>query len=42
MVTGDNAAVADIIGSAIGVDAVPADRVPSEKVDAVNAWALRE
>ncbi len=37
MVTGDNAAVADIIGSAIGVDAVLADRVPSEKVDAVNA-----
>ncbi len=36
MVTGDNAAVADIIGSAIGVDAVLADRVPSEKVDAVN------
>ena len=37
MVTGDNAAVADIIGSAIGVDAVLADRAPSEKVDAVNA-----
>jgi heavy metal translocating P-type ATPase len=37
MVTGDNAAVADIIGSAIGVDAVLADRVPSEKVDAVHA-----
>ncbi len=37
MVTGDNAAVADMIGSAIGVDAVLADRVPSEKVDAVNA-----
>jgi heavy metal translocating P-type ATPase len=37
MVTGDNAAVADIIGSVIGVDAVLADRVPSEKVDAVNA-----
>lgn len=37
MVTGDNAAVADIIGSAIGVDAVLADRVPAEKVDAVQA-----
>lgn len=37
MVTGDNAAVADIIGSAIGVDAVLADRVPTEKVDAVQA-----
>jgi heavy metal translocating P-type ATPase len=37
MVTGDNAAVADIVGSAIGVDAVLADRVPSEKVDAVHA-----
>ena len=37
MVTGDNAAVADMIGSAIGVDAVLADRVPSEKVNAVHA-----
>ncbi len=37
MVTGDNAAVADIIGSAIGVDAVLADRLPGEKVDAVHA-----
>jgi heavy metal translocating P-type ATPase len=36
MVTGDNAAVADMIGSAVGVDAVLADRAPSEKVDAVN------
>ena len=36
MVTGDNAAVADIIGSAIGVDAVLADRAPSEKVEAVE------
>jgi heavy metal translocating P-type ATPase len=35
MVTGDNAAVADMIGSAIGVDAVLADRAPTEKVDAV-------
>ena len=37
MVTGDNASVADIVGSAIGVDAILADRVPSEKVDAVRA-----
>ena len=37
MVTGDNASVADIIGSAIGIDAVLADRVPSEKVDTVRA-----
>ncbi|HEY4190802.1 MAG TPA: heavy metal translocating P-type ATPase [Candidatus Limnocylindrales bacterium] len=37
MVTGDNAAVADIIGSAVGVDAVLADRAPSEKVEAVHA-----
>ena len=37
MVTGDNAAVADIVGSAIGIDAVLADRVPADKVEAVNA-----
>ena len=37
MVTGDNAAVADIIGSAIGVDAILADRTPSEKVGTVRA-----
>ena len=37
MVTGDNASVADIVGSAIGVDAILADRVPSEKIDAVRA-----
>ena len=37
MVTGDNAAVADIVGSAIGIDAVLADRVPADKVDAVKA-----
>jgi heavy metal translocating P-type ATPase len=37
MVTGDNASVADTIGSAIGVDVILADRVPSEKVDAVRA-----
>ncbi len=36
MVTGDNASVADTIGSAIGVDVILADRVPAEKVDAVN------
>ncbi len=36
MVTGDNASVADTIGSAIGVDVILADRVPSEKVDAVE------
>ena len=37
MVTGDNAAVADIVGSAIGIDAVLADRVPADKVEAVSA-----
>ena len=37
MVTGDNASVADAVGSAIGVDVVLADRIPSEKVDAVHA-----
>jgi heavy metal translocating P-type ATPase len=36
MVTGDSATVADIVGSAIGVDAVLAERAPSEKVDAVR------
>jgi heavy metal translocating P-type ATPase len=41
MVTGDHAAVADIIGSAIGVDAILADRVPSEKVDAVRSERSR-
>ncbi len=37
MVTGDNAGVADIIASAIGVDAVLSERIPAEKVDAVRA-----
>ncbi len=37
MVTGDHASVADIIGSAIGVDAVLAERAPDEKVDAIRA-----
>ncbi|MFI5227170.1 MAG: HAD-IC family P-type ATPase, partial [Candidatus Limnocylindrales bacterium] len=37
MVTGDSAAVADIVGSAIGVDAVLAERTPGEKVDAIRA-----
>ena len=36
MVTGDSATVADIVGSAIGVDAVLAERAPGEKVDAVR------
>ncbi len=36
MVTGDSATVADIVGSAIGVDAVLAERSPKDKVDAVR------
>lgn len=36
MVTGDSATVADIVGSAIGVDAVLAERSPKDKVDAVQ------
>jgi heavy metal translocating P-type ATPase len=36
MVTGDHASVADLVGSAIGVDAVLAERAPAEKVDAVQ------
>ncbi len=36
MVTGDSATVADIVGSAIGVDAVLAERAPAEKVEAVR------
>ncbi len=36
MVTGDHASVAEIVGSAIGVDAVLAERTPAEKVDAVR------
>ena len=35
MVTGDHAGVADMVGAAIGVDAVLAERSPAEKVDAV-------
>ena len=35
MVTGDHQGVADLVGSAIGVDAVLAERTPSDKVDAV-------
>src|SRR5262249_19299858 len=35
MVTGDRADAAEIIGAALDLDAVLADRVPSDKVDAV-------
>jgi len=37
MVTGDRAAAAQAIGSALDLDAVLADRVPSDKVDAVRS-----
>jgi heavy metal translocating P-type ATPase len=37
MVTGDRAAAAQAIGAALDLDAVMADRVPSDKVDAVRA-----
>ena len=37
MVTGDHAAAAQTIGAALDLDAVLADRVPSDKVDAVAA-----
>jgi len=37
MVTGDRAAAAQAIGAALDLDAVLADRVPSDKVDAVKA-----
>jgi heavy metal translocating P-type ATPase len=37
MVTGDRADAAETIGSALNIDAVLADRVPSDKVDAVTA-----
>jgi len=37
MVTGDRAAAAQAIGAALDLDAVLADRVPSDKVDAVRA-----
>lgn len=36
MVTGDRAAAAEAIGAALDLDAVLADRVPSDKVDAVT------
>jgi hypothetical protein len=37
MVTGDRAAAAQTIGAALDIDCVLADRVPSDKVDAVRA-----
>ncbi|HZK35557.1 MAG TPA: heavy metal translocating P-type ATPase [Aeromicrobium sp.] len=37
MVTGDRAAAAQAIGAALDLDAVLADRVPSDKVDAVHS-----
>jgi len=37
MVTGDRAAAAQAIGAALDLDAVLADRVPADKVDAVRA-----
>jgi soluble P-type ATPase len=37
MVTGDHHAVAELVGAAIGVDGVLADRAPADKVDAVEA-----
>src|SRR6516225_1736817 len=37
MVTGDHAAAAHTIGAALDLDAVLADRVPSDKVDAVRS-----
>jgi heavy metal translocating P-type ATPase len=37
MITGDRAAAAQPIGAALDLDAVLADRVPSDKVDAVRA-----
>ena len=37
MVTGDRAAAAQAIGTALDLDAVLADRVPSDKVDAVRS-----
>jgi heavy metal translocating P-type ATPase len=36
MVTGDHYGVADMVGAAIGVDAVLAERTPGDKVDAVR------
>jgi heavy metal translocating P-type ATPase len=37
MVTGDHYGVADMVGAAIGVDAVLAQRTPADKVDAVRS-----
>jgi len=37
MVTGDRAAAAQAIGAALDIDSVLADRVPSDKVDAVRS-----
>ena len=37
MVTGDHYAVAEMVGAAIGVDAVLAERTPGDKVEAVRA-----
>ncbi len=36
MVTGDHSSVAEIVGAAIGVDGVLAERTPTDKVDAVQ------
>ena len=36
MVTGDHHAVAELVGAAIGLDGVLADRTPADKVDAVR------
>ena len=36
MVTGDHASVAEMVGAAIGVDGVLAERTPADKVDAVR------
>lgn len=36
MVTGDHHAVAELVGAAIGLDGVLAERAPTDKVDAVN------
>jgi heavy metal translocating P-type ATPase len=41
LVTGDRAAVAETVGSTVGVDDVLAERTPAEKVDAVRAEHLR-
>jgi heavy metal translocating P-type ATPase len=37
LLTGDHAEVAEIVGAALGIDAVLAERSPAEKVDAVRA-----